>query len=328
MLSRFVPSFKLTVEEALQGAIHRHIVLTSYELLACRHFKRAQTVFVQIVGIHLFHAQGGIAVAIPTAAEVEFVVDSAYTVLATECKSEGIILAITCVGELYLPYKRREECTRRTKSVYAQGVVRTVLVSPLTMVDESWRQRFEFEVAHTVASYNHSRPLTIEFIDDTLQCLRRRIEVVAVELHRKASTTVVIHRHIPASSDTEVGAVWYYMYKTFVCRRHIFKDSGSGICRMIINDNHIIFECRFLFKSRIYGISHSAFTVEHGYHDRGFHIEILFPIVNLGILRSVHQCAYLLQMVCHHLLHFHLYITVSRIRCAVCRFPGVCKGIH
>ena len=84
------------------------------------------------------------------------------------------------------------------------------------MVDESRRECLELEVAHAVGAHNHRSPLLVKLVDDALQCLRRRVEVVAVELHGEASAACVVYSHVPATADAEVGALGYDMYEALV----------------------------------------------------------------------------------------------------------------
>ena len=97
-------------------------------------------ILIIIVGIDLFYRQGRVAIASPTAAKIEFIEDAAYAEAAAENQSQGVILAIAGVWELYLAKQRREESTRSTKSVDAKCIVGAVLVSPFAMADKAWRQ--------------------------------------------------------------------------------------------------------------------------------------------------------------------------------------------
>ena len=92
------------------------------------------------------------------------------------------------------------------------------------MVDESRRERLELEVAHAVGAHNHRSPLLVKLVDDALQRLRRRVEVVAVELHGEASAACVVDSHVPATADAEVGALGYDMYEALVLSSSRFED--------------------------------------------------------------------------------------------------------
>ena len=92
------------------------------------------------------------------------------------------------------------------------------------MVDESRRERLELEVAHAVGAHNHRSPLLVKLVDDALQRLRRRVEVVAVELHGEASAAFVVDSYVPATADAEVGALGYDMYEALVLSSSRFED--------------------------------------------------------------------------------------------------------
>ena len=88
--------------------------MTTHQLLARLDLERAQTVFIEIVGIDLLNAQGSIAVAAPATTEIELVVDSAYAIVTREGQTKGIVLAIAGIGELHLSQNGRKESTRST----------------------------------------------------------------------------------------------------------------------------------------------------------------------------------------------------------------------
>ena len=89
-------------------------------------------------------------------------------------------------------------------------------VGPFGMVDETWRQGVEVEIAHTVAADDHRRMLLVEFVHDGLQRIGRGIEVVAVELHGEAAAMAVVHSDVPASADAEVVPVGNDMYEPWL----------------------------------------------------------------------------------------------------------------
>ena len=69
------------------------------------------------------------------------------------------------------------------------------------MVDESWGQCVQVEVTHPIRAHNHSGMLFMERIHDGLQRLRRRIEIVRVQLYGKATAIGTINRFVPASAN-------------------------------------------------------------------------------------------------------------------------------
>ena len=127
--------------------------------------------------------------------------------MAREDESEGIVLAIAGVGESYLSQQGREEGTGRSETVDAQGVIGSVLIRPLGMVDKSRGQGVQFEVTHAVGTYHHRGILLVEGIHHLLEGLGRGIEVVAVELYGEASTTVIMDGLVPTAADAEIRAL-------------------------------------------------------------------------------------------------------------------------
>ena len=208
-----VPLLHLSVEEAVERTVVAEVHHSLLYLLSGRELYCPDSVFIQVVGIHLLYAQSGIAVSAPSAAEIQFGENPANPVAAAEGERHGIVFAIACVWELQLPEQRCEESAWRSQSVDAQGIVASVVVGPFRMVYQSWRQRVEVEVTHAVASDDHCCMLLVEFVYDSLQRVFRRIEVVAVELHGEFSASAVVHRHIPASTDAEVGTLWHDVYE-------------------------------------------------------------------------------------------------------------------
>ena len=102
---------------------------------------------------------------------------------------------------MYLAGQRREEGSRSSQSVDTQGIVGTVRIGPLSMVDQSWRQGLQVEVAHAVRANDHGGSLLAEGAHDLLQSIGRTIEVVAVQLDGKPSTAVVVDCLVPTASD-------------------------------------------------------------------------------------------------------------------------------
>ena len=164
-------------------------------------------VLVGVVAVELVLAEGSVAVAFPSAAKVDFVVDAADAVAAAYHEAERIVLAVAGVGNLQLAQDGREEGAWRSQPVDAQGVVASVLQCPLAVVDEAWRQGVQVEVAHAVRADDHGCPLGVERVHHALQGVGRAVEVVAVELHHEASHLRVMHGQVPAAAYAQVVAV-------------------------------------------------------------------------------------------------------------------------
>ena len=112
------------------------------------------------------------------------------------------------------------------------------------MIDESWRQGVQFEVAHAVGADHHGCILFVEGVDDLLQRLRRRVEVIGVELHGKASAAVVVDSLVPAAADTQVCALGDDMHEALVMEAT--QQLGGVICGVVVDHDDIVFEARFL----------------------------------------------------------------------------------
>ena len=177
-LSGIVPFLQLAVEEPEQTAVAVAVVVMAVLQLACRNLQRAQAVLVEVVGVDLLDAQCMVAVATPSATEVQLGEDSSYAVAATESQSHGIVLAVACIREFYLPSQWGEEGAWCSESIDSQCVVGSILGCPLGMVNQARWQRVQVEVAHAVGTHDHRCFLAVECVNDSLQCLWRRVQVV------------------------------------------------------------------------------------------------------------------------------------------------------
>ena len=231
--------------------------------------------------------------------------------MAREDQSEGIVLAIGCIGELDLSEQGCEEGARGTKAIDAQGIVRPVLVCPLLMVDESWRQGVQLEVAHPVGAYDHSGILFVEGLHHLLQGLRRGIEVVGVELYGKASAAVIIDGDIPAAADTQVSALRNNMYQPFVVQT--VQQLCRTVCRVIIDHNDIELEVGLLPECTAYGIEDGLLAVIDWDDDRSLDLEVLFVEIWSAIERRVYLGSDGSQMGSGGMLHLYLYLAVAGI---------------
>ena len=107
-----LPPLQLAIEEAVQRrVVGGGRIALGIQPLACLEFHGAQPILIEIVGIHLLHAQGSIAIAAPTPAEIQLLVDTPDTVLPAESQSQSIVFAIAGIGELYLAHQGSEECS-------------------------------------------------------------------------------------------------------------------------------------------------------------------------------------------------------------------------
>ena len=134
--------FKKTVNLCRVGLA----VPAAHHLAPGTQFQCAQAVFIEIVLILFLNGKGCVGVAFPTAAQVEHIVDAADAPLARNAQTQGIVLAVTGIGKAQAAEQRGEECPGRAKPVNAQGIVASVVVGPLAVVDNARRQCVELEV--------------------------------------------------------------------------------------------------------------------------------------------------------------------------------------
>ena len=316
------PHLQLAVEVPRHAAVLHDVFLALQHLLAGFQLHGAQAVLVEVVGIDALYAQGGIAVASPPAAQIQFVVYTPYAVTPREGQSEGIVLAVRRVGELYLPYQRRKESARCTQSVDTQCVVAAVVLCPLAVVDDARRQRVQVEVAHAVGAYYHGGFLFMECIHYLLQCLGRRIEVVTVELNGKLAAHRTVHRHIPAAANAQVAAFGHDVEKT----RHLggcilflypaydgFEYLACMVSGVVVHHDDIKPEAGLLAEGTLHSIGDGFLTVVHGYDNRSLILKFLLRKVGLPVEMGIHQCPHLVEVLRTCLLHLHLHLAIARV---------------
>ena len=81
-LTGSLPLLQLTVEETLQRRVGHQFLLALIHLLTGQYLQRAQTVFIEVVGIDLIDTESSVTVAAPTPTEIEFSIDASDTVMA------------------------------------------------------------------------------------------------------------------------------------------------------------------------------------------------------------------------------------------------------
>ena len=113
-MASLVPLLQLSIKETGDTAIFHNISLSQQHLLTCLQLHGAQTVFIKIIGVHLFYTESCIRISTPTATEVKFLIDSADAIAARESQAHRIVLAIAGIWKLYLSCQRGKESTRST----------------------------------------------------------------------------------------------------------------------------------------------------------------------------------------------------------------------
>ena len=283
---------------------------------------RAQLVFVGIVAVDTLLAQCGIAVALPTAAQVQLVVDSPYAVAATYHQSQGIILAIAGVWYLQFAQHRCVECAWGAQTVYSQGVVAAVLRCPFAMVYQSGRQGFQTEVAHAVAAYHHGSVLREEHVHHPLQRVRAAVEVIAVQLHHEASHSGVVYRRVPASAYAQVVALGDDVDHSGVAGialHHLGRTVGGTV----VHHHQVVVETRLLAQHAFYGIGYGPHAVAYGNHHSGLHVKFRTVLELDGVeLPSMQICVDGAQVSGARPFQFHLAGSVAWVHIVELLLPG------
>ena len=221
------------------------------------------------------HAQVMVAVAVPSPAEVQLVEDAPNLVFAREEQSQCVVFAITGIGYLNLSQQGGEKGSGSSKPVDAKSVVRTVLVCPFAMTDKAWWYCLQIEVAQAVAAYHHGGPLLIEGVYQALQRLGRRIQVVTVQLYGEASAAFVVHGHVPAAANAQVGTLGDEVNKPFVGAGQFLHHAGRAVGRVVVHHHHVEGKCGLLCECRLDGVGNRLFAVEYRDDYRGFKLEVL-----------------------------------------------------
>ena len=282
------------------------------QLLSGTDFQRAQMVFVSVVLVYLVLAQCCIAVPFPSAAEVQLVIDAPDTEAAADHQPQRIVFSVAGVGDMNLAQKRGEEGSWRAQTVNAKGIVAAVLRCPFAVVDEAGRKGLQLEVAHSVCANHHYGLLLVKGIHDALQGLRTAVQVVAVQLHHKASGLRVVYGHVPASANAQVIALGDEVYHPFVLG--IF---GNGLCgavrASVVYNNQIEGEGGLLCQYAFYGILNGADAVADRNHNRSLGLEIALSQVWLIVLVAVQIGVDGTQMAGYGTFHLHLARPVSGV---------------
>ena len=118
-LSSLGPFLQFLLEESLKF-FFRHLMLPEQvELLACFDLEGAQVVLVSVVLVDLVLTESGIAVAFPSTAKIQLVVDAADAVAAAYHQAKRIVFPIACVGYLKFTEYGCEEGAGSSESVDA-----------------------------------------------------------------------------------------------------------------------------------------------------------------------------------------------------------------
>ena len=161
----------------------------------------------------------------------------------------------------------------------------------------------------------------MEGIYDFLESLRRRIEVIAVQLDCKLAAVLAIDGYIPAAADAEIVSLRHNLYETprllVVSRFHLvsdfIKNLASTVGRMIVDHDDVELEIGFLAQRTLHGIRDGLLSVENRNDHRSLVEEILFAEIRLAIKAGIDECSHLVEMLRANLFHLYLYLSVARV---------------
>ena len=157
-----------------------------------------------IVCRYTLRAESSIAVTLPSATQIDRLIDASDTISAADSYAYSIVFAIAHIRESDLTDDRCIKCSRGTETIDAQRIVHTILLGPLTMIDNAGRQGLQGEVTESIATHYHRTALATEGVDDALQGMCIAIYIIAIELYSIASTLLMTDGKVPATSDTQV----------------------------------------------------------------------------------------------------------------------------
>ena len=179
------------------------------------------------------------------------------------------------------------------------------------MVDDAGGNLIHVEIRHHVGADNHGTLLCIKSIDHDLQRVLVFVHVVAIQLDGEFTAFFMVDAYIPASAYAEVVSFGNDVNQPFVCAKFMENLAGT-VRRMVVDDNDIECEVRFLVQCRAYGILDCANAVAYGDNDRCF----VFKSMRIEVYGAEDRwqiSANLLQMGCACLFHLNLCLAVFRV---------------
>ena len=147
-----------------------------------------------------------------------------------------------------------------------------------------------------------------------MQCLRRAVEVVGVELHGKPSAPSIVHREIPATANAEVGTFGHEMHKLAgVLGGYLGEDICCAVGGMIVHHDDVEVEVSLLRKSRIYCIGDGLRAIIDWYDDRGLYVKLLLAEVHAAVGHRVDRSTYRSDVSRGSLFHLYLHLAVAGV---------------
>ena len=275
---------------------------------------RAQTVLIEIIRINPILTQSRITIAVPTATQIQLIVNTPDTKTPANHQPQSIILPIARIRDLNLPQHPRIESPRRPQPIDAQRIVTPILSRPLPMVNQPRRQRLQIKVTHPVRPDHHRSPLLVKLIHDPLQRILPTIKVITVQLHHKTPHTPIVHRQIPAPPDPQVITLRHDMNHPPVSSSKPLHNLRRPVRAPIVHHHQIKRKRRPLPQHTPDGISNRTHTVPHRNHHRSLHRKIIILLKPHHIkLPRVQKSINRPQMTRTRPLHLHLPATIPHV---------------
>ena len=187
----------------------------------------------------------------------------------------------------------------------------SVGIGPFLVVDDARRQCLQLEVGHAVRADDHGAAFPAELVDNGLESRRTAVQVVAVELHGKASAERVMHTQVPASADAQIVTFGNEMNHFFVPGILVNALRGT-VGRMVVDDNQVEREVCFLFQYRFNGVGNGADAVAHGDYDRSLVCKFTFRQIDFALHRG-QEGMDIFQVISKCRFPFQLYAPVARV---------------
>ena len=154
-----------------------------------------------------------------------------------------------------------------------------------------------------------------------MECLWRRIEVVAIQLYCKLAAMVAVDGYIPATTDAEVSALWHDLDEAtslfVVLLFHLVSDATEYLARLVggvvVDHDDVKLEVGFLAEGTLHGISDGLLSIEDWDDHGSLVLKVLLVEVGQAIITSIYQCSHLLQVLGTSTLHLYLNLTVARV---------------
>src|SRR5208282_2028220 len=203
-------------------------------------FDGSEPVLVLIVSVRCLERQRAVAVALPSAAKIDRVVDPADVVVTADAQGYGVVLAVADVGKSDAAQNRGVECARRSETVDAKRIVSAVLAGPFAVIDQAGRNFVEGKIDHRVRADDHCVRPSFKFCNEPAKDIVVDVEVVGIKLDGVLTAVAGVNRLVPASADTKVAAFGQDMLDPRIA--DAAQDFSRAIGGMVVDDDYIEIE--------------------------------------------------------------------------------------